>query len=43
VLRTLTICYSVTRITITIAVGDAIIVIEIPLALASCYLHGVRR
>jgi hypothetical protein len=39
----ITIQVSVTKITITIAVGDEIVVIEIPLPPASYYPPGVRR
>lgn len=35
--------FSATKITVTIGVGDVIVVVEIPLPAASCYLHGVRR
>ena len=39
----ITVRVSVTKITITIAVGDEIVVIEIPLPPASYYPPGVRR
>ena len=39
---TVSIRFSATCITITIGVGDVIVVVEIPLHDASCYLHGVR-
>jgi len=38
VLRTVTIHVSITKITITIGLGDEIVVIEIPLTGTSCYL-----
>lgn len=40
---TIRIQVSVTKITITIRVGDEIVVIEIPLTTASYYPPGVRR
>jgi hypothetical protein len=39
---TVSIRFSAMKITITIAMGDVIVVVEIPLPDASCYLHGVR-
>lgn len=40
---TVSIRFSTTKITITIGVGDVIVVVEIPLHQASCYPPGVRR
>ena len=35
--------FSATKVTVTIGVGDVIVVVEIPLPVANCYLHGVKR